>query len=183
LIRNLCFTERSLQFSKFTCKSLGKSTPLSSLFALSFLWHFSPSLLSFSLPVAPFSFLLAAAGGRSGSSGASGLRRCRSTRSRDGRAEASGRARAALAPEQGVAKGDPERELAARGAQRRGRAARAGCKSRRCNRRKHGSGGPSERKRRHDAVLVVHAGAQKLEQARDRQMRASAAGARVSSAR
>jgi hypothetical protein len=31
-----------------------------------------------------------------------------------------------------------------------------------------GSGGPSEHKRRHDAVLVVHAGAQALEQARDR---------------
>jgi hypothetical protein len=46
-----------------------------------------------------------------------------------------------------------------------------------------GSGGPSELKRRHDAVRVVHAGAQALEQARDRQMRASAAGARVRSAR
>jgi hypothetical protein len=47
-MRNLCFTERSLQFSKFTHKSLGNFIPLSSLFFLSLSLPY-PLLASLSL--------------------------------------------------------------------------------------------------------------------------------------
>jgi hypothetical protein len=105
-----------------------------------------------------------------------------------GRAEAR-EARAAVAGHAGVAWLVRRQRLGARAAPERARRAggTAACErvrwtngagaSERVARRRRcgvcGSGGLSERKRRHDAVLVVHAGAQALEQARDRQTRVS----------